>query len=147
MAKINNQLNNYIMKEKNNVSSDFSLQSMIAAALPSYIFPAAMSFLSGYFLQKTELMAASYSTIGLSSLISTILSFIILWQLSMKRILVRNKSIRSLLIILLMMALGLAFTFVTNFTSELFNITFSAFLGALIITVRQQIKDYRYEKN
>ncbi|MFP4897505.1 hypothetical protein, partial [Paraburkholderia sp. EG304] len=62
-------------------------------------------------------------------------------------ILVRNKSIRSLLIILLMMALGLVFTFVTNLPSERFNITFSAFLGATIITVRQQIKDYRYEKN
>ena len=135
------------MKEKNYISSDFSMRSMITASLPSYVFPALMSFLSGYFLQKTELMAASYSTIGLSSLISTILSFIILWQLSMKRILVRNKTIRSLLIILLMMALGLVFTFVTNLPSERFNITFSAFLGATIITVRQQIKDYRYEKN
>lgn len=45
-----------------------------------------------------------------------------------------------------MMFLGLVFTFVVNFPSERFNITFSAFLGALIITVRQQIKDYRYEK-
>ncbi len=35
------------MKEKNNVSSDFSLQSMIATALPSYIFPAVMSFFIG----------------------------------------------------------------------------------------------------
>lgn len=42
------------MKEKNNISSDFSMQSMIAAALPSYIFPALMSFLSGYFLPENR---------------------------------------------------------------------------------------------
>ena len=46
-----------------------------------------------------------------------------------------------------MMALGLVFTLPQpTSASERFNITFSAFLGALIITVRQQIKDYRYEK-
>ncbi|WP_107810063.1 hypothetical protein [Elizabethkingia sp. YR214] len=134
------------MKEKNYISSGFSIQSMIAAALPSYIFPALMSFLSGYFFQKTELMAASYTTIGMSSLLSTILSFIILWQFRLRLILARNKSIRSLLIILLMMALGLAFTFITNLPSERFNITFSAFLGAAIITIRQQIKDYKDEQ-
>jgi hypothetical protein len=45
------------------------------------------------------------------------------------------------------MALGLVFTFIANLPSERFNIIFSAFLGAAIITIRQQIKDYKDEKN
>lgn len=51
------------------------------------------------------------------------------------------------LIILLMMTLGLILSFIANLPSERFNITFSAFLGAAIITIRQQIKDYKDEKN
>ena len=43
------------MKEKNNISSDFSMQSMIAAALPSYIFPALMSFYQVTFFRKPSL--------------------------------------------------------------------------------------------
>ena len=50
------------------------------------------------------------------------------------------------LIILLMMTLGLILSFIANLPSERFNITFSAFLGAAIITIRQQIKDYKDEK-
>ncbi|MGJ1432474.1 hypothetical protein ACR79M_13060 [Sphingobacterium spiritivorum] len=136
-----------MMTNKNYLSSAYSLRALIAAALPSYIFPTLMSFLSGYFLQKTELMQASYTTIGLSSLLSTIFSFILLWQLESRQILVQNRIIRSLLIILLMITLGVCFVSLLNLPSECFNITFSAFLGAAIITIRQQVKNYRNEEN
>lgn len=135
------------MKNTSPLSSAFNLRSLIAAAVPSYVFPTLMSFLSGYFLQKAELMAASYTTIGLSSLVSTLLSFMILWQLELRQVLVQNKWIRSMLIILLMISLGALCTSILNLRSEYFNIMFSAFLGAAIITIRQKVKNDKDEKN
>jgi hypothetical protein len=125
----------------------FSLRTLLAVAVPSYVFPAVMSFISGFVLQKKELMLASCTTIGLSSLLSTIFSFILLWQFDSKQILVQNKWIRSLLIVLLMIGVGILCASLPALSSERFNITFSAFLGAAILTIRQQVKNYKDEKN
>ncbi|SHE77221.1 hypothetical protein [Pedobacter caeni] len=135
------------MKNRNYPSSAFNLRSLFAAAVPSYVFPTLMSFVSGLLLQKTELMTASYTTIGLSSLVSTILSFIILWQFESRKILNHHRLIRSLLIILFMISLGMMCTTIFSLQSERFNIIFSVFLGAAIITIRQEIKNYKDEKN
>ncbi|KIO77603.1 hypothetical protein TH53_08085 [Pedobacter lusitanus] len=135
------------MKKRNYIPSAFSLRSLVVAAVPSYVFPALMSFISGFFLRKTELMMASYTTIGLSSLLSTIFSFIILWQFEARQVLTQNKLIRALLIILLMMSLGMLCASILRLQSERFNITFSAFLGAAILTIRQQVKNYDDKKN
>jgi hypothetical protein len=53
----------------------------------------------------------------------------------------------ALLIILLMISLGAFCAFLFNLPSEYFNIMFSAFLGAAIITIRQKVKNYKDEKN
>jgi len=135
------------MKNRNHLPSTFNLRSLIIATVPSYVFPTLMSFISGFLLQKKELMLASYTTIGLSSLLSTILSFILLWQFDSRQILVQSKWIRSLLTILLMISLGILCTSILELPSERFNITFSAFLGAAILTIRQQVKNYKDEKN
>lgn len=135
------------MKNTSPPPSTFNLRSLVAAAVPSYVFPTLMSFLSGYFLQKAELMAASYTTIGLSSLVSTLLSFMILWQLELRQVLVQNKWVRSLLIISLMISLGAFCAAILNLPSEYFNMMFSAFLGATIITIRQKVKNDKDEKN
>lgn len=119
--------------------STFSLKTLILSALPAYIFPTVMSFLPGYIMHKTDLMMASYSTIGLSSLISTIISFILLWQCEQKQILVYNKLIRSILIIVLMVVLGALCAYSLNMPTEYFNIMLSAFIGATIITIRQKV--------
>src|SRR5215217_2431774 len=134
------------MKNKNHLTSGFNLRALMVAALPAYIFPTLMSFISGFFLQKTDLMAASYTTIGLSSLSSTIFSFIILWQFEARQIFTQSKWIRSLLIILLMISLGMLCASIFKLQSERFNITFSAFLGAAILTIRQHVKNYKDEK-
>lgn len=130
------------MKNKKYIQSDFNMRSLIISAVPSYIFPVLMSFISGYFLQKNELMIASYTTIGLSSLLSTVFSFIILWQFESRQILIQNKLIRSMLIILLMISLGILYTAIFKLESERFNITFSAFLGAAILMIRQHVKKH-----
>lgn len=134
------------MKNRSDQTSAFSFRSLMLAAVPSYVFPVSMSFLSGFFLQRSELMQASYSTIGLSSLFSTILSLIILWQFNSKGILVKKKLIRSMLIILLMVGLGILCAIIFQLPSERFNIAFSAFLGAAIVTVRQHVKKTANEK-
>ncbi|KKX47165.1 hypothetical protein L950_0227950 [Sphingobacterium sp. IITKGP-BTPF85] len=118
----------------------------MVAAIPAYVFPALMSFISAFFF-KTDLMMASYTTIGLSSLLSTILSFIILWQFELRQLFVRKKWVGSLLIILLMIGLGMLCTSLFKLQSERFNIITSAFLGATILTIRQHIKNYKNEKN
>lgn len=128
------------MKNRNDHPSTFNLRSLILAAVPAYVFPALMSFTSGFFLQKNELMSASYTSIGLSSLLSTVISFMILWQFESRQILAQNKLLRSVLIVMLMISLGMACSTLLNLQSERFNITFSAFLGAAILTIRQQIK-------
>ncbi|MFD2902318.1 hypothetical protein [Sphingobacterium anhuiense] len=135
------------MKNRDCPPSDFSLRLLMVAAIPAYVFPALMSFISAFVLQKTDLMMASYTTIGLSSLLSTILSFIILWQFELRQIFVRKKWIGSLLIILLMIGLGMLCTSLFKLQSERFNIITSAFLGATILTIRQHIKNYKNEKN
>lgn len=128
------------MKNRNDHPSTFNLRSLILAAVPAYVFPALMSFTSGFFLQKNELMSASYTSIGLSSLLSTVISFMILWQFESRQILAQNKLLRAVLIVMLMISLGMACSTLLNLQSERFNITFSAFLGAAILTIRQQIK-------
>lgn len=135
------------MKNRNSPRSSFNLRALILAAIPAYLFPVLMAFTSGYFLQKKELMTASYTTIGLSSLLSTICSFMILWQLESRQIMVQKKMTRSILIILSMIGLGVCFASIFQLQSECFNITFSAFLGATILTIRQKVKNYPDDKN
>lgn len=135
------------MKKSNHLSSTFNLRALVFAAVPAYVFPAFMSFLSGFFLQKTELMMASFTTIGLSSLCATIGSFMMLWQFDSRQIFVQNKTIRSLLIIGFMMSLARLCTFLFQLQSEGFNILFSAFLGAAILTIREQLKKGKDENN
>lgn len=135
------------MKNRNNPSSGFNLRSMVVAVVPSYVFPALMSFMSGFFLKKTDLMMASYTTIGLSSMLSTIFSFIILWQFESRKIFAQNKWKRSLLIILLMIGLGMLCTSIFKLQSERFNIIVSSLLGATILTIGHHLKNYKDEKN
>jgi hypothetical protein len=134
------------MKNRNFPPSGFNMRSMMVAVVPSYVFPALMSFMSGFFLTKTDLMMASYSTIGLSSMISTILSFIVLWQFESRKIFAQNKWKRSLLVILLMIGLGMLCTSIFKLQSERFNIIVSVFLGATILAIRQHLKNYKDEK-
>lgn len=134
------------MKNRNYPTADFNLRALVIAAVPAYVFPALMSFTSGFFLQKTDLMMASYTTIGLSSLLSTIFSFIILWQFESRQVLVKKKWIRSLLVIISMIVFGTLCISIFKLQSERFNITFSAFLGAAILTIRQQVKNNQDEK-
>lgn len=127
------------MNSTNSLESAFNLRDLITAALPAYIFPALMSFISGFLLQNNNLMAASYSIIGLSSLLSTLCSFTLLWQLELRRILVKNKLVRSLLIIVMIMGLGTLCVWLFNWHHERFNILFSTFLGAAIFIIRDLV--------
>ena len=135
------------MNHRNYQPGNFNLRALLLASVPAYVFPSLMSGISGIILQKSDLIQASYTTIGISSLVSTLLSFAILWQLELKQILVQQKLVRSLLIIMLMMSLGVLVTWIFQLQSQYFNITFSAFLGAAILTVRQPVKIYKNERN
>ncbi|WP_121966195.1 hypothetical protein [Myroides sp. N17-2] len=135
------------MITNNRHNTAFTLKALVSATLPAYFFPTVMSFASGYIMQNPELMTASYTTIGLSSLIATILSFLILRQFEHRQILIHNKAIRALLIIPFMVGLGALTAYALHLPSEYFNIMLSAFIGATIITIRQKITTYTYENN
>lgn len=136
-----------MMSNKNYLASDFSLRSLIFAAIPAYVFPFVMSFASGFLLQKAELMKASYTTIGLSSLLATILSFVLLWQFDSRHILTQSKWTKSLIVIMLVISIGALCASILQPPSEHFNITFSAFLGATILTIRQNVKRNKNEQS
>lgn len=131
----------------NHHQTAFTLKALLAAILPAYFFPTVMSFLPGYLMQNHELMAASYTTIGFSSLIATILSLFILWQFECRQILVHSRALRALLLIPFLVGLGALSAYVLNLPSEYFNIMLSTFIGTTIITLRQKLTIYTHEKN
>lgn len=138
--RFSSSISNYnLMNSTHSLQSAFNFRALITAALPAYIFPTLMSYISGFLLQNNNLMTASYSSIGLSSLLSTLCSFILLWRFESQRILVRNKLIRSLVIIVLMMGLGILCIWLFNWQHERFNILLSIFLGATILIIRDLV--------
>jgi len=131
----------------NHPQTAFTLKALLAAILPAYFFPTVMSFLSGYLMQNQELQAASYTTIGFSSLIATLLSLCILWQFEYRQILLHSSALRALLLIPLMVGLSALSMYVLNLPSEYFNSMLSAFIGTTIVVLRQKLTLYTYEKN
>ncbi|WP_316823906.1 hypothetical protein [Pedobacter miscanthi] len=135
------------MNNTNYLHSNFSFAELLSAALPSYAFAALMSFISGVILQDNRLIEASYTSIGLSSLSATVLSFIVLWQLDGRKIMIHARAVRTILIILFMVGLALLLTIIPQIKSERLNISVSAFIGTTVFMVRKHFKNYSNAEN
>ncbi|WP_074406485.1 MULTISPECIES: hypothetical protein [Aquimarina] len=127
------------MKDNLHKSTNFNTKAFLLASIPSYIFPAAMSWISGWFMNNSEVMQASYTTIAFPSLISSILSYILLWYMEKLQFFPTNKFIRTILLVIIMVCLALTTIELTYLKPETFNILFSTTLGTTITTWRQPI--------
>lgn len=125
------------MKAINKNQNNFNAKRLVAATIPSYIFPAVMSFIPGYLLNKPDLMQASYTTIAVSSLLSSLLTFILLWRMEVTQKYPSNKIVRTLLMAFIMVSLGILTIYAFGLQTEALNILPSTFLGAVVTTLTQ----------
>ncbi len=96
-----------------------------------------MSFTSGYFLNKPDLMRASYSTIATPSLIASLLTFILLWRMEAAQKFPANKIVRALFMVIATVTLGFMAILCFGLQENAFDILSSSFLGAVITTLTQ----------
>lgn len=127
------------MKKNNANSANFNIKSVLFAIVPSYLFPAAMSFTSGWFLQDTQLMQASVTTIAIPSCLAAIFSLILLWQMQIHQAYPVSRIVRTLMLTFLVTLLIGAIAWNTPFQYDIANIILSATIGAAITTWRQPL--------
>jgi len=127
------------MKNLDKNCNNFNFKRLICLAVPSYACPIIMSFIPGYLLNDEELMRASYSSIALPSLLSTLVAFILLWRMEVTQKFPSNKVHRTLLVALIIVLLSIIVIFTFDLQADIFNILFSSFLGAVITSLTQKI--------
>lgn len=128
------------MSNNKNKIQMFSKQAFLKSALPAYFFPLIMSGGPAYFLNKPELLKASYSTIALPSLIATVICFFLLKYLKEKQLLLLHRIVISLLLIVSIGALSLLIIQIFDLWTYLLDILPSAALGAGIIGMTKPLK-------
>ncbi|SEB82577.1 hypothetical protein SAMN04489761_1885 [Tenacibaculum sp. MAR_2009_124] len=119
------------MKNKEIVTNAFSLKSMMLMALPSYFFPGVTAWLSGWFLQKVDLMNASFVSIAIPSLIATIITYSFFWG-TKNRFKLENKLIRILLMLFLNLFLAYFLIVFLKLNKYQFDIMLSTVIGTVI---------------
>jgi len=120
--------------------SQFGPKQFLKAALPSYLAPILTAGLPGYFLNKPELLRASYTSIALPSLISTILTFIILSQFQKTQVFLYNRFIITFVMGGFMVLLAFLIIFFFDLHQYIWDIVPSAFLGAAIVALTNPLK-------
>ncbi len=121
--------------------TSFSTVSFFKAALPSYFFPFMCSGLSGYFLDKPDLMNASYTTIAIPSLLATVFSFAILAYFQKRGILLIHKFKMTLLLSSVLTILAFLVIYTFQLERETGDIITSTVLGTAILTLTKPIKN------
>jgi hypothetical protein len=125
------------MKNNHVNATRMSIRALLFAVVSSYVFPAAMSWVSGWLLNDAELQKASITTIAIPSCIAAFFSFILLWQMQLHQITLVNKMIRTATLVVIMSCASALIAWGTGFQSEIWNIVLSSAIGAAITTWRQ----------
>lgn len=112
----------------------FGTSQFLKASLPSYFAPMLSAGIPAYFLEKDELLHASYSTIALPSLIATIICFLLLAQFQKRQIFLFSRLTTAILLGFLMLGLSGIIVSLFGLQSEALTICFSAFIGAAIVS-------------
>ena len=118
----------------------FSKEAFLKSAFPAYFFPLIMSGGPAYFLNKPELLKASYSTIALPSLIATVICFFLLKYLKEKQLLLFHRVLITLFLIVSIGILSLLIIQIFDLWTYLLDILPSAALGAGIIGMTKPLK-------
>jgi hypothetical protein len=116
-----------------------SIRALLFAVVSSYVFPAAMSWVAGWWLNDAAIQKASLTTISIPSCIAAFFSFILLWQMQLHQITLVNKMIRTATLVVIMSCASALIAWCTGFQSEILNIVLSSAIGAAITTWRQPI--------
>lgn len=123
------------MKNNIEISEDqFTLKKLFIAILQSYVFPAVMSFTSGWFLNDINLQKASVTTIAIPSALATFFSFVLLWKLYNHQVILVNKITQLFLFILLMCSSAALIIWSFQLQAEFINILLSVVIGTAITT-------------
>lgn len=129
------------------MSSSFTAKTFLQVTIPSYVFPALMSWGSGWVMKNEVLMKSSFVSIALPSLIATIVTYMLLWQMEIQQKSIKSKYVK--VCIMLGITIGLAFAVILIFKWQkfMFDIVFSTILGTVITAWRlpqKPIERYGY---
>lgn len=122
--------------------NSFTTKAFLSVAIPSYFFPAIMSWTSGWFIGNSVLMKASYLSIATPSLVATILVYLFLQQLQKNQIFPAKKHIRALFIILGIASLSLLIIKLFKLEPYKFDILLSSTIGTVITILKFPLKKY-----
>lgn len=130
------------MKNQDLVYNNFTTKAFLSVAIPSYFFPAIMSWTSGWVLENSALMKASYVSIAIPSLVATILVYLLLQQFYKMQKKPKNRYVRALFITILMAVLSLLIIKLFKLEPYMFDILFSSTLGTIITIWKFPLKQF-----
>lgn len=120
--------------------SSFDTVGFLKLAVPSYLMPFVFSGSSGFLLNKSDLIKASYSTIALPSLFATIISFILLWQLQKRQQFIFGRLVVTPVLVTLMILFSLLVIRVFRMDDFVWDILPSVGIGTAIVTLTTPLK-------
>ncbi len=135
------------MRNASSIDSNFTIKTFLAATLPAYIFPALMSWGAGWLMENEVLMASSFVSIALPSLVATIVTYVILWQMEVQEKGMKNKYIKTSIILGITIGIAFAIILLFHWQRFIFDIIFSTMLGTVITAWRLPVKqneNYEY---
>ncbi|WP_272148561.1 hypothetical protein [Tenacibaculum aiptasiae] len=130
------------MKTKDLEYNNFTTKSFLSVAMPSYLFPAIMSWISGWILENPELMKASYKSIALPSLIATIFVYLILKELQKNQKILKERYTKTFFIIITIASLSLLIINLFKLESYKFDILLSSTIGTVITIWKFSLKKH-----
>ena len=127
------------MKNDHVHSTKMNIRALLLAIVSSYLFPAVLSWASGWLLNDPQLQKASMTTIAIPSAIAAFFSYLLLWKMQLHQVMLGNRMIRTATFIVVMSCVSALIAWCTGLQSEIVNIVLSAAIGAAITTWRQPI--------
>jgi len=121
-------------------SPTFGMGKLLRVSIPAYMMPLVMPGIPAYVLGKADLLRASYTTIGLSSLTATIICFVILAVFQKRQVLIINRFKMMFLLGFVIVTLASVIVFLFNLQDSIFDIAPSAFIGTAIVSLTNPLK-------
>ncbi|WBX77624.1 hypothetical protein PG911_05035 [Tenacibaculum ovolyticum] len=131
------------MKSEHLIETNFTTKNLLLVAIPAYFFPSVMSWFSGWILDNTILMKASYTSIAIPSLVATIIVYFILRQMQLFKKFPQNKYVRILVMMVLMILFSLIIIKLFKLEVYMLDIIPSSILGAIITTWKFPLIQYK----
>ncbi|CAL2101882.1 conserved membrane protein of unknown function [Tenacibaculum sp. 190130A14a] len=122
------------------VYNNFTAKTFMLLVIPAYVFPALMSWLSGWLFKNSVLMKASFISIAIPSLVATIITYVLLWQMKVWQKFPSKKYTRVLFMTLLLLGIAILVIQLFSLNNIVFDILLSTVLGTVITTLKLPLK-------